>query len=931
MVEEITRYWNLIIFLVPLGAVGVWRWTVWLIKKFISFFYRSPVKYLREGTLSIVTPVYNENPRVFETALYSWLQSGDPDEIIAVIDHTDEKCIEVFRKFSRNHKIAKLIITEKPGKRPALADGAKAARSEFVALVDSDTIWSGSMKEKLLSPFADPEVGGVSPRQDVYRPDTLARRLFQIHLANRYFNDLPFQAAAGDALTCLSGRTAIYRRSAIIDLVDKMANEKFWGQPVISGDDKTLTRLIQGDGWKAKYIHDEVVYTPGFAKMSSFLRQLIRWNRNSWRSDLQTLFQGWVWRRNKLLALHMIDRFFQPFTLLLGPIYLVISLSFGYWQIALTIFVWWMVSRPIKIYGHLRRHPRDIFIMPEYVLFTFVTAVIKIYALFTFARQGWITRWDTSRLKSFSFLRRVPAYALSLSVIIGYFFVVSSYHYQTLATSAAKNGLKKEPKAIASIISTEPRLVTAAELAQKRENILSWKKTYSYGVYAIKPGDTLFALRNKFNLDSLSPITYENNAPITNVNSIAVGQKIKIPVQELQAPLSAEGLLANQLGRRPPLIFFDRTINAIRVKNSGSVVTLSRIRQALLGNKAYLEETASGEWILRANLYIGQDVTLVLDKSEVQYLKLKSDAKSHAWIHSLNGNILISDTKITSWDETRQAPDLEYLTGRSHITAKGSGRMDVVNSEIAYLGYVGLPKRGGPFGGSYGLSWKLTSGRLNNELLTGSVIGSSIHDNYFGIYTFGATGVVIKNNDVFDNVEYGIDPHDDSNNLIIANNRTHNNGNHGIILSKRCFNNEIYANISYDNKLHGIMLDRQSNNNFVQGNTVYGNVDGIALYDSNYNLISGNDIDSNKQGMRLNENSSFNFIEKNKITSSSSSGIHLYGGASGNLAVENKISGNTLGVSIQNATGNSLYASLEPSDNAKDGHITVDKNANEIK
>ena len=116
--EEILRYWSLIIFLIPLGAVGVWRWSVWLIKKFISFFYRSPIKYLMEGTLSIVTPVYNENPQVFEAALYSWLQSGDPDEIIAVIDSADEKCIEVFRRFSQRHRIAKLIITETPGKRP---------------------------------------------------------------------------------------------------------------------------------------------------------------------------------------------------------------------------------------------------------------------------------------------------------------------------------------------------------------------------------------------------------------------------------------------------------------------------------------------------------------------------------------------------------------------------------------------------------------------------------------------------------------------------------------------------------------------------------------------------------------------------------------------------------------------------------------------
>lgn len=127
------------------------------------------------------------------------------------------------------------------------------------------------------------------------------------------------------------------------------------------------------------------------------------------------------------------------------------------------------------------------------------------------------------------------------------------------------------------------------------------------------------------------------------------------------------------------------------------------------------------------------------------------------------------------------------------------------------------------------------------------------------------------------------------------------------------------------------MLDRSSNNNFVQNNTVYGNADGIAVYASNYNFISGNNIYSNKQGIRFNQKSSFNYIEKNQILNNSASGIHIYGEASGNLAVENSISGNALGVSIQNASGNALYASLRPSDNKKDGHITVDKTANEIK
>lgn len=39
---------------------------------------------------------------------------------------------------------------------------------------------------------------------------------------------------------------------------------------------------------------------------------------------------------------------------------------------------------------------------------------------------------------------------------------------------------------------------------------------------------------------------------------------------------------------------------------------------------------------------------------------------------------------------------------------------------------------------------------------------------------------------MFNNIQYGFDPHDDSDFLNIHDNTVYNNGNHGIIASKRC-------------------------------------------------------------------------------------------------------------------------------------------------
>ncbi len=94
-----------------------------------------------------------------------------------------------------------------------------------------------------------------------------------------------------------AGRTAVYRRTAVLPLLDDLLSETFFGRPVISGDDKALTLLVQGQGWKVRYQETACVYTPGATEMPSFLKQRLRWARNSWRADLKALFSRWIWRR----------------------------------------------------------------------------------------------------------------------------------------------------------------------------------------------------------------------------------------------------------------------------------------------------------------------------------------------------------------------------------------------------------------------------------------------------------------------------------------------------------------------------------------------------------------------------------------------------------------------------------------------------------
>ena len=371
-------YLAILLFYLPLGIIGAWRWGVWLFRRLVSVAYRPTSQPYNTG-VSVVTPVYNENPGVFRQALESW-QANHPQEIIAVIDHTDTGCIREFKRFTKQYHQAKLIITETPGKRPALAEGIRAAKQEIIALADSDTIWEKSLLDKALPPFADPEVGGVTTRQNVLEPKTIAQRIFDIQLDLRYLDEMPFLASKGDALSCLSGRTALYRSKAILPLVNDMVNETFMGKPCIGGDDKRLTYLMEAAGWKARYQRNARVYTHGATKLLTLFKQRTRWSRNTWRADLRALGQGWVWK-HPLLAFHLVDRIICPFTLTLSLAYFLVSLVQQMWLPAAILLAWYIFSRGVKIAPHLLKRPADLVILPAYVAANFATAIVRIYSI----------------------------------------------------------------------------------------------------------------------------------------------------------------------------------------------------------------------------------------------------------------------------------------------------------------------------------------------------------------------------------------------------------------------------------------------------------------------------------------------------------------------------------------------------------------------
>ncbi len=879
------QYTDMYAFLVPLGVIGIWRWSVWSMKEIIGSNYKPEKKQYRAG-VSLVVPVYNENPELFKTALHSWAKNN-PDEIIAVIDYTDKKCISIFKEFANKNKGAILIVTKKPGKRPALADGIRKATQEIVALVDSDTIWGPDVIKNGLPPFHDPHVAGVATYQSVLKPKSFAQKIFDVQLDLRYMHEYPFLAAAGDALVCLSGRTAFYRREILVPMLHDLEHEEFMGKPVISGDDKCLTYLVLAAGWKVAYQSNSHVYTPGMEDLGSYLKQRLRWSRNSLRADLKALLSGWP-RRHPALFFFQIDKVLQSFVVILSPIFFLIAIAYKEWLVAAIIFVWWFLSRTIKMYSHLLQKPHNITVLPGFILYSFLTGIIKIYALFTLNTQGWITRWDKSRLPQFRFLNMAPAYvgtAVTIFILTYGVYLYKQYTYYIPHKQKAEliSLALQKTNNISNTLALNSSVLGASAV---REKDLSVNK------YKTQKEDTLQSVAQKFNIDP-SRVYLANSAKIPYPNYIPEGISLSVPGKDIGLD-PAKNIPYEDDSNNPSSIRYIASDNTIVVMGRGYKVNLHDIQRRV--SNSQLEEVSPKVWLARSSIYIYHGVTLELDKSEVTWLKLESNKDGYSMLRSLSGDISVDGVKITSWDSSLKDYDKNMDDGRSFIMVKDNARLDIYNSEMGYLGF---PTSSNLFISPYGVSWKLSKEKLMQVLLTGEVLNSKFHHNYFGAYTYGATGMVWRGNEFYENIRYGLDPHDDSNGFLVENNYAHNNGTHGIIFSKRCMYNTIRNNISINNGLHGIMLHEQSDNNVIENNILTGNVSGVALWRSSNNIVRNNKFQSNKHGVRANVSSNNNLIENNSILESERYGVFLYEEATKNIIRKNVFTGNKVAVYIK--------------------------------
>ena len=320
---------------------------------------------------------------------------------------------------------------------------------------------------------------------------------------------------------------------------------------------------------------------------------------------------------------------------------------------------------------------------------------------------------------------------------------------------------------------------------------------------------------------------------------------------------------------------YDPTIRLIAIECG--TVTLPAIHKAL-NDPSILYEESNGFWVLNSNLRIGRNATLYINSTDTKWLKINSSSPDVAYGLQILGNANIDSVRISSWNYSsnnyaQNCPDGKVPRAYIRVGPNGTGTTHITNSELSYLGS-SFDHR------SQGLTYLSGDGNVLRN--------NTIHHMWYGFYSEEIGNMVIEDNNVYDNIKYGLDPHTGTHDMLICNNRVHDNGHIGIICSVDCKNITIDSNQVSNNAGTGIMMSINMQHSIVTNNIVSNENSGVEISESRNNGVYKNIVKNSGEGIEIHNASSSNNVHDNLVANSSTCGIQI----NDNNSSENTIGAN---------------------------------------
>jgi len=429
---------------------------------------------IKPGDVTVIIPTVGaiDEPEFRETL--NKILLNKPFEVIVVTVGAEKNriaewvCADEIAKVADNTTQITIIAIEEASKRKQIFAGLQEVQTSIVALADDHVFWAPDYLKAAIAPFEDPSIGGVGTNKRVRRDKfEWSYANFLNFIACNYLERHNFECTASvnidHAVFVLSGRTVLYRTRALKHPeFEKEYLRETWFYGLIGkegfnvDDDNLLTRFLIGKaGYKFWFQNSPAttMYTT-LGEPGKFFKQMDRWIRTTWRSNLTSLFSDQTpWRTQPWSVYAVYFSSFLNFALfydlallvtlwlgLPGSLNIDQSASFRLrdcfdeydiswyspwgtnanadWLATMKTYcapevidynyermefdtdkgralvilaIILLCSKLIKPFPHFWRNPKDILWIPGYVLFGYYHSFIKLKALLTV----WVISWGT--------------------------------------------------------------------------------------------------------------------------------------------------------------------------------------------------------------------------------------------------------------------------------------------------------------------------------------------------------------------------------------------------------------------------------------------------------------------------------------------------------------------------------------------------------
>jgi len=273
-----------------------------------SLQYSPKRKRMAAGTKSdvtIVIPVYNENPGTFLDCVTSAARQGT--KLIVVGDSS----MEPYKTMTEQNGGTFIYKETRGGKRAALTTGINSLDTKYVMFLDSDTVLPDNAVDSML-PMFDERTGGVGVGVSVrLRNDWVS---YSSEFFEKLKEVMTRALSASGAVMVLDGRCAMYRVSAIREFMnsDEYLHNRILGVRSILAEDRHITSHVAKLGYKL--VVDYNVYVKTEAQKSYMLlwKQMTRWTRAGYMYFAKEIMDGTYRKRGAFYAFEMFYMYLLP-------------------------------------------------------------------------------------------------------------------------------------------------------------------------------------------------------------------------------------------------------------------------------------------------------------------------------------------------------------------------------------------------------------------------------------------------------------------------------------------------------------------------------------------------------------------------------------------------------------------------------------------